>query len=223
VILASPSRIPEGGTIPQESGASALVAEASPPAHAGRMRRPAKRESLGTEAGLFEAATAYLERHVTSREHLRRLLRRKAARALGEAADREALAPAIERVLDRLERAGALNDEVYAALRARALHRRGLPGRAIAHRLAQKGIEAGTVQGAVAGLEDEAVDPDWVAACRFARRRRLGPFRAEARAERREKDLAAMARAGFSFELARRVIDAGDVEAILELLRAHAR
>jgi regulatory protein len=126
-------------------------------------------------------------------------------------------------VLDRLTDARAIDDEVYAGLRARSLHRRGLSGRAIAHRLFQKGIEAETVQDAVKGLVDEAEEPDWVAACRFARKRRLGPFRAdEDRRARRERDLAAMARAGFSFDLARRAVDAEDAETILEILREHA-
>jgi regulatory protein len=41
-----------------------------------------------------------------------------------------------------------------------------------------------------------------------ARRRRLGPYRPAERATFREKDLAALARAGFGFALARSVIDA---------------
>ena len=49
----------------------------------------------------------------------------------------------------------------------------------------------------------------------LARRRRLGPFRAEAeRADRRHRDLAAMARAGFALAVARKVIDAADVAAL---------
>ena len=51
----------------------------------------------------------------------------------------------------------------------------------------------------------------------LARRRRLGPFRLpEQRADRRTKDLAAMARAGFAFDVARKVIDATDPDALDE-------
>jgi regulatory protein len=59
--------------------------------------------------------------------------------------------------------------------------------------------EAGSVE--VAELE---------AAATYARRRRLGPHRRdpEARAERRERDLAALARAGFSYAIAQQIIDA---------------
>ena len=49
------------------------------------------------------------------------------------------------------------------------------------------------------------------AALAFARRRRLGPFRTTAsRAEHREKDLAKLARQGFAYETARRIIDADE-------------
>ncbi|RME20742.1 MAG: hypothetical protein D6798_19765, partial [Deltaproteobacteria bacterium] len=61
-------------------------------------------------------------------------------------------------------------------------------------------------------------------ACAYARRRRLGsarppsrrPADPEQRRRRREKDLAAMFRAGFSAGIALRVIDADDIDDLLE-------
>ena len=50
---------------------------------------------------------------------------------------------------------------------------------------------------------------------RQCRRRRLGPWRPEAaRDGTRQRDIAAMARAGYYPDLARRVIDAVDVDAL---------
>ncbi len=49
------------------------------------------------------------------------------------------------------------------------------------------------------------------AAAALARRRRLGPYRAaEDRKDHRLRDLAAMARAGFAYDVAKKVIDAKD-------------
>jgi regulatory protein len=45
------------------------------------------------------------------------------------------------------------------------------------------------------------------AAHALARRKRLGPYRTGDRAAFREKDLAAFARAGFGFAIARRIVD----------------
>jgi regulatory protein len=59
------------------------------------------------------------------------------------------------------------------------------------------------------GTNDET---DLAAALALAKRRRLGPFRAPSvRAAYRMRDLAALGRAGFAYEIAKRAID-GDGE-----------
>ena len=51
----------------------------------------------------------------------------------------------------------------------------------------------------------------------MARRRRLGPYRpAEARKDQRLRDLATMARAGFAYDVARKVVDAASPDALDE-------
>ncbi|MEQ8164587.1 MAG: hypothetical protein RIC93_00755, partial [Alphaproteobacteria bacterium] len=61
--------------------------------------------------------------------------------------------------------------------------------------------------------------PDLVSACRLLRRRRLGPYRQRDRAERFEKDLAALARAGFSLDTAREVLGLASPEEVEALER----
>lgn len=182
---------------------------------------------------------AHLQRFSTSRENLKRVLTRRvskvarAARAAAEAqapgtgeaaaeAQREAGAAHIEALLERFTRSGLLNDEVYAQGRVRALHRQGHPARAIRARLRAKGVPAELIDEALEALSEEdsdGLDPDLEAAILRARRKRLGPFRREAdRADRRQRDLAALARAGFSFGVARTVIDAESSESLEEML-----
>ena len=56
-----------------------------------------------------------------------------------------------------------------------------------------------------------------MAANNYARRRRLGPYRlAENRKEKRDRDLASLARAGFKYNDAKSIIDALSVE-LLEI------
>jgi regulatory protein len=80
-------------------------------------------------------------------------------------------------------------------------------------KLAAKGVDADTVAAALdatGGADDRS---DLEAAVAYARRRRLGPFGpAAARKDRRMRDLAALARAGFSFNTARKVVDAKEGE-----------
>jgi regulatory protein len=78
-------------------------------------------------------------------------------------------------------------------------------------------------------LEEDGIDRDGVetalarhgehdalaraAAVRYAKRRGLGPFRdPDRRAERRDRDLRALVRQGFPFPLARRIIDADQID-----------
>ena len=73
------------------------------------------------------------------------------------------------------------------------------------------------IAAALAVLRDQTADPDLAAAIAYARRRRIGPYRTRGdREERRERDLAALARQGFGYDIARRVIDAHDPEDLEE-------
>ena len=95
-----------------------------------------------------------------------------------------------------------------------SLRRRGLSERMIRLKLKEKGLSDDTIREALAQwAADAPEDGDLQAAINLARRRRLGPFRpTENRAERRDRDLAALARAGFDGDTARRVVDAEAIE-----------
>jgi regulatory protein len=157
-----------------------------------------------TPAYLERAAMAYLERYASSAENLRRVLRRKVhkrCRERGE--DPAAFEAAIDEVVTKARRVGLVDDARYADARVATLRRRGGSTRAIRARLAAKGVDAETL---AAALQAEEGDEE-AAARALARRRRLGPYRARDRAAFRDKDLAALARAGFPFDVARRTID----------------
>jgi regulatory protein len=164
-----------------------------------------------SEAGLQQAALAYLERFAASAEMVRRVLARRVERAaragLTERADGARL---VERVVARLVGARLIDDAGFAEARTRSLHRRGASARAIRVRLAAQGLSDDQVQAALAALRADDPEPELAAALQLARRRRIGPFRPADRAAHRLRDLGVMARAGFSGEIARQVIDAAD-------------
>lgn len=166
---------------------------------------------------LENAALHYLERFASSSANLRRVLMRKVDRsAQAHGTDREEGARWVDELIARYQRSGLLNDTAYAEMRAASLHRRGASTRAIREKLASKGIARDEADKALDAL-DEEVDGDLnlTAALALARRRRLGPYRLpEKRAEHRDKDLAALGRAGFSYDIARRVVDAEDPDAV---------
>jgi regulatory protein len=160
-------------------------------------------------------ALGYLGRYASSAENLRRVLIRRARRYAPEAAQRARAQ--IDAIVARYRESGLLDDAAYAAGRAASLHRRGGSLKAIRARLAGKGVPAEVAAEAVSGLRETAPDPDIAAACAFARRRRLGPFR-RTRSDR-QRELAVFARAGFSRRIAEAVLGCADVEAVEALAR----
>jgi len=123
----------------------------------------------------------------------------------------------IEALVVRYRESGLLDDAAYAAARVESLRRRGDSLKAIRARLAAKGVPVEVAIDAVSLLRDSAIDPDVAAACAFARRRRLGPFRRGA--ADRQRELAAFARAGFSRRIAEAVLACSDTEAVEALAR----
>ncbi len=186
------------------------------------MDRPHKRRAAPkklTPERLEKAALHYLERFASSAENLRRVLMRKVERAAraaehaGGEADRAEPARWVDALVTRYVASGLLDDRAYAEAASASLRRQGRSARAIRQKLATKGIGKEEAEAALAragGADDAA---ELRAAAALARRRRLGPFGpAEGRRERRARDLASLARAGFGYDTARRVIDAAKDE-----------
>jgi regulatory protein len=171
---------------------------------------------------LQNAATFYLERYPSTAEGLRRVLNRRVRKAeMAEAPIIDNVQQAIEAIVARFVAAGMIDDQAFAQTKARALHRRGSSSRLTRQRLKLAGVDDDTLDKAMAGLDQELdTDPrqrEWQAAVALARRRRLGPFRDKERKEHRNRDLAAMARGGFDYALAKKVIDAADPESLDEM------
>jgi regulatory protein len=95
---------------------------------------------------------------------------------------------------------GALDDVAFAEISTRSGMRGGRSKRAIAQKLSQKGIAADTVAAAVSEADD------LYGAIVLARKRAFGPFRRLHLDDKRKvKEMSAFARAGFSFDIGKRV------------------
>jgi regulatory protein len=167
-------------------------------------------------------ALRHLERYASSAENLRNVLERRVRRRVGSDDDAVRAAGAlIDALVLRFRTTGLLDDAAYAAGRARSGVARGRSLRRIAAGLAAKGIGAADAAAALAALNDGAADPELAAACAFARRRRLGPYRRDpgAAADRR-RELAAFALAGFERAIAEAVLACPDDAAVALLLHA---
>jgi regulatory protein len=206
-----------------------LTRTSGPAGETGRQAAPAP-----VDRALLERwALAYLERYASSAENLRRVLQRRVWRrargndsgdgaadlARGGTRDGEASGALIDALVARYRATGLIDDAAYAAGRARSGLARGRSPRRIAAGLAAKGVGAEDSAAAVAALAEDGADPELAAACAYARRRRLGPFRrGPGGTEERRRELAAFARAGFGRRTAEAVLACKDAAAVAALL-----
>ncbi len=163
---------------------------------------------------LENAALYYLGRYATSSENLRQVLLRRIGRAAKHHdTDLEACGLMVDDLIGRYLKSGLLDDVAYARAQSANLNRRGKAVRAIRGWLRQKAVPADIIDDAIKALSEEIGEPDLAAAIAYARRRRFGPYRKEEKPpESLNKELAAFARSGFSYALARRIVEASDID-----------
>ena len=171
-----------------------------------------------TRERVFNIARFHVERFSTTTGHLRVVLMRRVDRALRvHGGDRAEAARWVDEAVQSLVRAGALNDARFALAKAQALRGKGRTAGRIKVALMAKGVPRELIDQAVAdssGPND--AEAAYASALAYVRRRRLGPFRPKDRVkqdprelrQQEQKDLAALARAGFPFDIARRVLKA---------------
>ncbi len=144
------------------------------------------------------AALRYVERYATSEAKLSAYLVRK-LRERGWAGERPA---DVEGIVARFASLGYVDDRVFGEARARGLERRGYGARRIGQDLRAAGL-ADTLRGEIT----EAVDARG-AALAYARRKRFGPFAREVPDRAlRQKQFAAMLRAGHDPRIAAEILD----------------
>ena len=188
-------------------------------------RKPHKRREYAPRelrpidaAQLQELAIGYAARYATTAVKLQRYLERKLKERRWTPAD----APDLPALVARVVAAGFVDDRAFAAAKQRDLTARGFGLGRVKGALAAAGVSRDDVN-AVLDEGDRAPDVPpynpYASAISFARRRRFGPFARDTGTDpaRRNRDLAAMARAGHAFAVARSVLMAADETAALEL------
>jgi len=155
---------------------------------------------------LEAAALRYLERFDCSVARLRKVLSERVEKARrGGVEDAQAAPAIVEQILERYQSSGLIDDERFAKNFAERQRDRGASRRMIEQKLRLRGIAPELVQRVLP--RDESASSELEAARAFARRRRLGPHRKpDVREAYRRKDLMALARAGFDYDTATRVV-----------------
>ena len=184
-----------------------MLDEGPRPRRAGK--RVAKRPGPLTEASLRFAALRYVERYPATVVSLTRALRRKVQtwmRKTDEPAPVDA--PAwIAAIVDEVVARGFVDDRRLAEAKTASLQRKGKSKRAVQATLRAKGVGETLIDEVIAASGGSDEDAAWV----LAKKKKLGPYRdAAERRERRDKDMAVLGRAGFSFWLAKTIVESDE-------------
>ena len=168
-----------------------------------------KKPRKTSRKSIENAAIFYLQRFSSSIENLRRVLMRRVYRsAQYHNTKPEEDAKIVDSIIYRLIETGVLNDRQFAQMRASTLYRRGNSSRVIRAKLTEKGVANEIINEVLESLFDDGEISDLGAATIFARKRRLGPYRnPNNRSEYTKKDMNALARAGFGYNVALKIIN----------------
>ena len=174
------------------------------------------------EITLKDLALAYVARFSTTGAKVEAYLARKIReRGVAEDEDGRVRELDVTGIVTRLIELGYVDDDAYAHAKSRDLTARGYGARRVEQALWAAGVEEQVRSDHVPGEAESRR-----AAVLLAKKRRFGPYGAvpeedeppEARHKRREKQVAAMLRAGHLYAHAGFIIDAADEETVEEWL-----
>ena len=149
------------------------------------------------QPALERAALRYVERYATTRAKLVAYLHRK-LRERGREGEVD-----VDALADRMAELRYVDDRAFAEARVASMTRRGLGARRVRDALRQAGVGEEETSEFHETLEEGAKGT----ALAFARRKRIGPFATvPVERDRREKQIAAMVRAGHAPALARHIV-----------------
>lgn len=160
---------------------------------------------------LENIALYYLSRYESSSENLRKILKRRIYKASKyHETDINQANDWIEQTIQKMQRLEYINDDRYALNQLRKLWEKGSSKRKMQAHLAQKGIPQEKIPTLLESFMDSLDSDDnfeLIAAQKYAKKRKIGIYRPKNQQEEyKNKDLASMARAGFNYETAKKVI-----------------
>ena len=151
---------------------------------------------------LMKYAIGYLSKYSSSKKNLERILKKKIRLMKIEKKEKFILYNSIDQVMLNLEKNKYIDDNNYAISKIRLFAMQGKSKGFIKSYLIQKGIEKNILNNSLDQFEEE--NPEWEkkSAKIFVRKKKL-----ENSNENKQKNLSKMARAGFSYDISKEILE----------------
>jgi regulatory protein len=174
-------------------------------------------EDLSTS--LKDLAYSYIEKYSPSKQQLKVYLMKKTLTKFKTTKSKKEISELIQIIVQGLEKNRLLNDELYSDSKSRSLLRRGYSLNKINQSLRFKGIDQRFIKQSIDKIKNDEIEPDFVSAIKLCKRRRIGAIRPSANRELfYKKDMGILARAGFDYNLSKRVLNL-DIEEFNKLIK----
>lgn len=174
-----------------------------------------------SERYLYNAGLHYLKRYTASTAHFRTIMERKIRNSCRHHTDQDfdACVLLLDGTVTKLKEQGFLDDNQYTHGMVTSYRRRGVSKNGILNKLRQKGLPADLILKTLETIDLEnkgnEKSAEITAAIQHARRKKFGAFANKNRISNKSDDpqkimnraLGSFARAGFSFGLARTILD----------------
>tara|TARA_Y100000590_G_scaffold387575_1_gene461251 strand:- start:73 stop:633 length:561 start_codon:yes stop_codon:yes gene_type:complete len=153
-------------------------------------------------------AYKYIEKYSPSKQQLRIYLFKKFLLKKQKISNKKELFSLIDTVISSLEDQKLLSDKLYSQSKAKTFLKRGYSLNKIRYSLIKKGIDEKYVKASISKIKENETDPDFFSAIKICKKRRIGPSREENnRSLFYKKDIAVLARSGFSYEISKKILE----------------
>ena len=153
-------------------------------------------------------AYVYIEKYSPSKQQLRTYLFKKLIKIQQKTSSKKEIFDLIDSVINTLVDQKFLNDKYYSDAKSKVFYRKGYSLNKIRYSLIKKGIDQKYIQDSISKIKENESDPDFFSAIRICKKKRIGPNREENnRSLFYKKDIAILARSGFSYETSKKVLD----------------
>ena len=153
------------------------------------------------EKKLLKYSVDYLSKFDSSKKNLKDILKRKIFKLKNNSSEKKILLNSIERIIDKLEKNNFINDNRYLLSKINYLSQSGKSIKYISNYLLKKGIDKQDIENGINKFNNDNLNWEIDSAQLFAKKKKLLDSD-----EVYEKKLAKMARAGFSYEICKKIL-----------------
>ena len=153
------------------------------------------------EKKLLKYSVDYLSKFDTSKKNLKDVLKRKIFKLKNNSSEKKILFNSIESIIDKLEKNNFINDYRYVLSKINYLSQSGKSIKYISNYLLKKGIDKQDIENGINKFNNDNLNWEIKSAQIFAEKKKLLDSD-----EIYEKKLAKMARAGFSYEICKKIL-----------------